>query len=141
MSGGAYPCNIDCGKRQQLEKCIAELDENTYRLMKRIEGLEALLIEYKDAECRAVKAEGEALKHIAELEERVDFYAEGVCLKQAQLIEELQECIELALRLNKADITGFIPDALRGRRFSEMPKDIREYLLECEAMEKNDARS
>jgi len=27
MSGGAYPCNIDCGKRQQLEKRIADLKE------------------------------------------------------------------------------------------------------------------
>ena len=35
---------------------------------KRIAELETLLTEYKDAECRAVKAEGEALKHSAELE-------------------------------------------------------------------------
>jgi uncharacterized coiled-coil protein SlyX len=52
MSGGAYPCNVDCGKRQQLEK------------------------------------------HIAELEERVDFYAEGVCKRQAELIERQAELIE-----------------------------------------------
>ncbi len=35
----------------------------------RIEELERLLNEYKDAECRAVKSEGEALKRVAELED------------------------------------------------------------------------
>jgi hypothetical protein len=63
----------------------------------------------------------------------------GLLPEQAmKRVAELEERIELALRLNKADIVGFIPDALRGRRFSELPKDVQDCLLDCEAWEQND---
>ena len=43
MSGGAHPCNIDCGKRQQLEKRIAELKAENKEMRRQFEEQQQLL--------------------------------------------------------------------------------------------------
>jgi len=60
----------------------------------------------------------------------------ALCLEAGDRINELEERIELALRLEQTDIVGFISEALRGRKFSELPKDVQDCLLEYEALEK-----
>ena len=40
---------------------------------------------------------------------------------------ELEERIELALRLDTFFV-GFVPDALKGRKFSELPQDVQDFL-------------
>jgi len=67
-------------KNYEQAKRITELEAESKRLKLKVKRKEIVL-------------KGTQIK-IAELEERVDFYAEGICLKQAQLIEELQERIE-----------------------------------------------
>jgi hypothetical protein len=42
-------------------------------------------------------------------------------------IAELEENIELALRLGTFFV-GFVPDVLRGRKFSELPQDVQDFL-------------
>ena len=97
----------------------------------RIEALQAWL----DARCD----HSELYKEIERLSDenkrlvKADKHREKVWKER---IKELKERIELALRLEQTDIVGFISEALRGRKFSELPKDVQDCLLECEALEK-----
>ncbi|MDB4312019.1 hypothetical protein N9937_01185 [bacterium] len=58
-------------------RTLKDYRELYWQSKERIAELETNLNEYKDAECRAVKAEGEALKRIAEQEATIKQYKNG----------------------------------------------------------------